>query len=101
MRRYLVVEGRIDAELQTALMNLGRYGNSFGKSERARVKWSRKIDPKIKDAGKEPVEYLWFVGDYASFSPTLTEITQMTAAVFQQAGLDFGIMYKGGKPFRQ
>jgi Fe-S oxidoreductase len=95
LRRYLVIEGMIDAELQSALTNLGRYGNSFGKSERMRARWSKGIDPKIKDAGKEAVEYLWFVGDYASYSPTLTEITKKTAAVFQKIGLDFGIMYKG------
>ncbi len=95
LRRYLVIEGMIDAELQDALTNLGRYGNSFGKSERMRAKWTADIEPKIKDAGKEKVEYLWFVGDYASYSPTLTEISQKTAAVFQQVGLDFGIMYKG------
>ncbi len=95
LRHYLVIEGMIDAELQGALTNLGRYGNSFGKSERMRARWSKGIDPKIKDAGKEAVEYLWFVGDYASYSPTLTEITKKTAAVFQKIGLDFGIMYKG------
>jgi Fe-S oxidoreductase len=95
MRRHLVIEGRVDRELQDALANLGRYGNSFGKSARARARWSRKIKPKIKDARKDPVEYLWFVGDYASFSPTLTSITKMTSKVFQQAGLDFGILYEG------
>ena len=95
MRRYLVIEGQVDAELQDALANLGRYGNSFGKSGRARAKWSRRLEPKIKDARKEPVEYLWFVGDYASYSATLTDITQMTAAVFREAGLDFGLMYDG------
>jgi len=95
LRRYMVIEGMVDAELQDALTNLGRYGNSFGKSERMRAKWSKGIEPKIKDAGKEAVEYLWYVGDYASYSPTLTEITQQTAEVFQKIGLDFGIMYKG------
>lgn len=95
LRRYLVIEGMVDAELQTALTNLGRYGNSFGKSERMRAKWSKGIEPKIKDAGKEEVEYLWFVGDYASYSPTLTDITKQTAEVFQKIDLDFGIMYKG------
>jgi Fe-S oxidoreductase len=93
MRRHLVIEGRVDAELQDALANLGRYGNSFGKSARARARWSKKVEPKIKDARKEPVEYLWFVGDYASYNPSLTEITQMTAEVFQKAGLDFGLLY--------
>jgi len=95
MRRYLVIEGRVDAELQDALANLGRYGNSFGKSPRMRARWARRLDPKIKDARKEPVEYLWFVGDYASFSSTLTEATKKTAAVFNQAGLNFGILYDG------
>jgi Fe-S oxidoreductase len=95
MRRYLVYEGRMDARLQEALANLGRYGNSFGQSERARAKWTRAAQVKIKDARKEAVEYLWFVGDYASYSAGLTDITAMTAAVFDRAGLDFGILYEG------
>ncbi len=94
MRRYLVIEGRVDEMLQDALSNLGRYGNSFGQSGRARAKWTRDIEPKIKDARKEPVEYLWFLGDYASYSTSLTEITQKTAQVFQKADLDFGILYE-------
>jgi Fe-S oxidoreductase/nitrate reductase gamma subunit len=93
MRRYMIMEGKVDDELQEALSNLGRYGNSFGKSARARARWSRKMRPKLKDARKESVEYLWFLGDYASFSPTLTDITKMTAGVFQKAGIDFGILY--------
>ncbi|HIC89878.1 MAG TPA: 4Fe-4S dicluster domain-containing protein [Anaerolineae bacterium] len=95
LRRYLVIEGQVDDMLQEALANLGRYGNSFGQSGRARAKWTRAIQPKIKDARKEPVEYLWFVGDYASYSATLTDITRQTAEVFQKVGLDFGILYDG------
>jgi Fe-S oxidoreductase len=95
MRRHLVIEGRLDDELQGALANLGRYGNSFGKSARGRARWSRKIKPKLKDARKEPVEYLWFLGDYASYSPALKEITLTTAEVFDSVGLDFGILYDG------
>jgi len=93
MRRHLVIEGEVDAELQDALSNLGRYGNSFGQSERMRARWTQPIEPKIKDARREPVEYLWFVGDYASYSPTLTEITQLTAEVLRAAGVDFGLLY--------
>lgn len=95
MRRYLVSEGRMDETLQDALAKLGRYGNSFGQSERNRAKWAQPVLPKIKDARKEPVEYLWFVGDYASYSPSVTDITRQTAQVFQKAGLDFGILYDG------
>ena len=79
----------MDAKLQEALANLGRYGNSFGQSDRARAKWTRALPAKIKDARKEPVEYLWFVGDYASYSAGLTDITAMTAAVFEHAGRGF------------
>jgi Fe-S oxidoreductase len=93
MRRALVIEGRVGAELQDALANLGRYGNSFGQSERMRARWTQPLQPAIKDARKEPVEYLWFVGDYASYSPTLTDTTLKTAEVFRKAGLDFGILY--------
>jgi Fe-S oxidoreductase len=121
LRRHLVIEGEVDAELQDALANLARYGNSFGKSGRARAKWTRALKRtakdiqteeeldeataeflqkggdafEIKDTRKEPVEYLWFLGDYASYSPTLSDITMMTAKVFQIAGMDFGIMYDG------
>jgi Fe-S oxidoreductase/nitrate reductase gamma subunit len=95
LRRHLVIEGMIDSELQDALTNLGRYGNSFGQSPRKRAQWTQGIEPPIKDATREPVEYLWFVGDYASYNPALAELSAKTAGIFMQAGLDFGVMYKG------
>jgi len=93
MRRHLVDQGQMDATLQTALMNLGRYGNSFGQSERMRAKWTQGLQPTVKDARRESVEYLWFLGDYASYNSTLTNVTRKTADVFQKAGLNFGILY--------
>jgi Fe-S oxidoreductase/nitrate reductase gamma subunit len=93
MRRHLVNEGEVDEMLQTSLASLGRYGNSFGKSGRLRAKWAKDLEFEIKNAVKEPVEYLWFVGDYASFSPSLQDITIKTAKVLQAAGVDFGILY--------
>jgi len=95
MRRYLVNEGMIGVQLQDALANLGRYGNSFGQSERMRARWTQPIQPQIKDARKEPVEYLWFVGDYASYNASLIDITRKTADTFQRIGLDFGTLYDG------
>jgi Fe-S oxidoreductase len=94
MRRYLVIEGHVDDMLQTALSNLGRYGNSFGQSPRKRAKWTKGIEPKIKNARKEPVEHLWFVGDYASYNASVIETTKTTAEVFREAGIDFGILYE-------
>lgn len=95
MRRALVVRGEIDQRLQAALTHLTRYGNSFGQSDRARATWTQGLDFTIKDARKEPVEYLWFVGDYASYDARVQEITRAAARVFHAAGLDFGILYEG------
>ena len=93
MRRFLVNEGKIDGMLQDSLSNLGRYGNSFGHSERKRAAWTKSIEPKIIDARKESVEYLWFLGDYASYHPYLMDISRLTVEVFRKAGLNFGILY--------
>jgi Fe-S oxidoreductase len=93
MRRYLVLEGDVDPQLQDALANLGRYGNSFGKSDRMRAKWSKPIKPKLKDARREEVEYLWFVGDYASYHASMTDKTVSMAQLFQSIELDFGLLY--------
>ena len=94
LRRYLVDQGRMDATLQEALANLMRYGNSFGQSERMRARWTQTLESKIKDARREPVEYLWFVGDFASYHASLIETTRLTAQLFQAAELDFGILYE-------
>lgn len=93
LRRSLLARQRGDKLLTTALENLRRYGNSFGKSDKQRAKWTIGLDFKIKDLRKQPAQTLWFVGDYASYSPALAEVTRATARVFQGAGLDFGLLY--------
>ncbi len=94
LRRQLVSQGAVQRTVQDMLANLTRYGNSFGKSDRMRARWVQASGLKIKDARKEPVEYLWFVGDYASFDPRCEEITRKTAQIFAQAGVDFGLLYE-------
>jgi Fe-S oxidoreductase len=85
----------MDSMLQEALANLGRYGNSFGQSDRMRGRWAQGLQPPIKDARKQKADYLWFVGDYASYSATVGDITRKTAEVFRKLGMDFGILYEG------
>jgi len=97
MRRNLVDAGTLDNNLQGALQNLGEYGNSFGQSPKNRAKWAQKLPFKIKDARKEQVEYLWYVGDFASFDPRLQNISRTVAEVFNKAGIDFGILYDAEK----
>jgi len=95
LRRHLVANGAMEDRVQEVLVNLGRYGNSFGKSARARSGWTTGLGFPVKDARKEPVEYLWVVGDYASYDPRAQTVTKAAARVFQRAGLDFGILFDG------
>jgi Fe-S oxidoreductase len=95
MRRQLMIRGEVSPGVQDMLTGLTRYGNSFGQSPRQRAKWARDLGFDVKDARREPVEYLWFVGDYASFDPRVQEITRAVARVFHRADLDFGILAEG------
>lgn len=94
LRRGLVDAGEMDPTLQQALQNLAQQGNSFGKSSRMRARWTRGLDFTIKDARKEAVKYLWFVGDYASFDDRLQENSRTLARLLNDAGVDFGILYE-------
>jgi Fe-S oxidoreductase/nitrate reductase gamma subunit len=94
MRRSLVEQGDMDPTLQTALQNLAGQGNSFGKSARMRTRWTKPLETKIKDARKEPVKYLWFVGDYASFDDRVAGNSRALANLLTAAGVDFGLLYE-------
>ena len=95
MRRSLVDQGIVSPTLQTAFTSLGKQGNSFGQSGRARAKWTDDLPVPIVDARKQDVDWLWFVGDFASFDVRVQEATRLVARIFQAAGMDFGILYEG------
>jgi len=92
MRRHMIMEGQVETGLQRALENLSRYGNSFRKTPKARKRWARKLEPPVRDARAEEVEYLWFLGDYAAYDTRCQELTQRTADVFARIGFDFGTL---------
>jgi Fe-S oxidoreductase len=85
----------LDATLQETLLSLQRYGNSQSKSPRKRNEWAKGLPTPLKDARKEAVETLWFLGDYASLHPSSMRVSRLTALVFQAAGLDFGTLADG------
>jgi Fe-S oxidoreductase/nitrate reductase gamma subunit len=94
LRRRLVDQGRMEPSLQGALQNIAQQGNSFGKSSRMRARWTKGLDFQIKDARKEPVELLWFVGDHASFDERMQVLSQALARLLHRAGVDFGLLYE-------
>jgi Fe-S oxidoreductase len=95
MRRTLVDRGEMDPLLQQTLQNFGMQGNSQGKSARMRARWTKGLDFKIPDARKEPVEYVWFVGDFASFDERAQETSRTVARLLHDAGVSFGLLYEG------
>jgi len=66
----------------------------MGKSARMRARWTKELPFKVKDARQEPVDVLWFVGDYASYDPRVQPITRKVAMLLEAAGVDFGILFE-------
>ena len=97
LRRKEVYDAKIPDELADVLRSLDEKGNSFNESARRRSRWSRTLDFKLKDATKEPVKYLWYVGDFASFNQICQDTTRKVAEVLMVSGVDFGIMGKKEK----
>jgi Fe-S oxidoreductase len=94
MRRKLVEDGEMDPQLKKTLQTIHKTGNSFGESRRRRAAWTKPLPFPVKDARKEPVDVLWFVGDYASFDPRNQKVTQGFASLLHEAGVDYGILYE-------
>jgi Fe-S oxidoreductase/nitrate reductase gamma subunit len=97
LRRGLVERGEMDSQLQSTLETIYTSGNSFGEPKRNRARWAKEVGFEIKDARKEPVEHLWYVGDYASFDPRNQQITRALARIMHEADVDFGILFEAEK----
>ena len=93
-RRLLIDGGEIDSGIQNALQSLATNGNWMSKGKRLRGRWAKEMEFPVKNATEEPVEHLWFVGDTASFDERVVPNTKMVARIFNQAGMNFGIMYQ-------
>ncbi len=94
LRRRLVDQGSIEPAVQQVLQADAQQGNTFGKSGRMRARWTRDLGFAIKDARKEPVQYLWFVGDFASFDERLQAMSRQLAVILNDAGADFGLLFE-------
>ncbi len=93
-KEELLLAGNVPSELQEALMNSQRYGNPLGESPRKRAEWATGLDFEVPILAKsrQPVDVLWFVGDYPSYHPRIQGITKNVAQLFNKLGVDFGIL---------
>lgn len=93
-KEQLLLEGNIPTELQRALEFSQRYGNPLGESPRKRAQWAKGITPEVPIMRKvsQPVDVLWFVGDYPSYHPRVQIATKALAKIFNALGVNFGIL---------
>jgi Fe-S oxidoreductase len=93
-KEELLLAGNVPTELQAALENTQRYGNPLGESPRKRADWTVGIQPEVNILGKtrQPVDVLWYVGDYASYHSRMKTATQALAKVLNALGVKFGIL---------
>ncbi len=95
LRRQMVDAGEIEPAVQQVLQADAQQGNTFGKSGRMRARWTKELGFAVKDARKEPVQSLWFVGDFASFDERLQVLSRGLAHILRDAGVDFGMLFDG------
>jgi Fe-S oxidoreductase len=93
-KEELILAGNVPSELQSALENSQRYGNPLGESPRKRADWAKDILPAVKVMGqfRQPVDVLWFVGDYPSYHPRVQQTARALAKVLNAIGINFGIL---------
>jgi len=84
----------VPAELRRALDNTLRYGNPMGSPPRRRSEWVKgaEVPVRILAETPQPVDVLWFVECYPSYTPRGQEVSRATARIFHALGVDFAIL---------
>lgn len=94
VKEEMLLAGNVPTELQDALEKSQRYFNPLGESPRKRAEWASELEVEIPLLAKtkEPVDVLWFVGDYPSYHPRVIPSTRAVAKILQALEVDFGIL---------
>jgi Fe-S oxidoreductase len=94
VKEEMLLAGNVPTELQDALEKAQRYFNPLGESPRKRAEWTSELDTEITvmAQAKRPVDVLWFVGDYASYHPSVRASTIALTKVLNALNIDFGIL---------
>jgi len=94
MHRQMTEQGDVDRAVQTVFEDVMQQGNTFGESPRKRPDWTDDLDFEVPDAREQPVEYLWYVGDYPSYDSRNQEVARALARIFEAADVEYGILYE-------
>jgi Fe-S oxidoreductase len=79
--------------MQDVFQNVMQKGNTFGDPNRKRADWTEDLAFDVADAREEPVDYLWYVGDYPSFDDRNKAVARSLATIFEAADVSVGILY--------
>ncbi len=91
VRRELVAAGFGPPEPARGLVqSVQRNDNPYGAPRRMRGRWARGLG--LKDASKEKVKTLYFVGCTADLVPARNHFAANTVKLLQAAGEDFGVL---------
>jgi len=94
LRADLVEAGFILEEHQEMNKALVEMDNPYGRDQTEKEDWMKDLDFTVKDASKEPVEYLYYVGCTSALSPSTRVVAQATSKILHKLGVDFGILGK-------
>jgi Fe-S oxidoreductase len=97
MNRRLTESGQMDESVQDTMMDVFMKGNSFGEPQRTRGDWTDDLPFEVPDAREQPVEYLWYVGDYPSFDERNQAVARSLAHILEAADVSYGILYDDEK----
>jgi Fe-S oxidoreductase len=92
MRRLLVPDGVVPTSipnLRGIMTSLASVGNPWGQEPQDRPNWAKDVSVKEFTEGTET---LYFPCCYPSYEPRLKKVSQATASILNQAGVDFGIL---------
>ena len=99
LRRHLVMmEGKMDSDIQRAVSNIERQGNPWGLSKKDRINWREEdpdvYAPTVKELKKEDKEfdYLFWVSSMGSYDNRSQKIAIAFSKLLNQAGVSFAIL---------
>ena len=85
---YDVYPGNV-APISKVVASLTSEGNSLGGDREQRAEWAKGLAVKPYAEG---MELLYFTGCYLSYDPRMRKVAAATAALLNQAGVEFGIL---------
>jgi Fe-S oxidoreductase len=88
-RKQCIADGKTNPALVKTVAAFKKTGSTVPVTGK-RGAWSDGL--KIKDASKEKVDVLYFVGCQTSYNQDLWKLAKATAKILQKAGVDFGIL---------